>query len=468
MARLMAPPGRGPECLFSLALGQAPWCSYTSGVPVSRKRKPKKPKSSRVIRPRTTPAPGDQIRQEHASGLADLFAYRRDLDARRASLAAEAAQALVADLVGFAADRTYPDIEDELCARLGVRLGEWADAPIHDHVGPTLFAEAVITAAAAAVRVTLEGVAADPDGRQAAWQVLTAVARTVAFPLGGMAADAIDDLRCLPGGQVLPVLPDGPAVTSPVLWARDGYGSRFGVIAAFSVPDGVDRWYLWDIDVCGHQAFTVHSAYYSTRHQALAAWQAGVGPLAAEAVPAPVDDPSLLAEILPAEEGFLRAGGESSEQFAEYHRSKRLAEAVLAALGPIRADQRPGDLAASAVEEFLTWLRDQRSGEPQPDGLEEIAEELADSWCISSPGALYHTCSPHRVALTMLHLRNYYQDDFADQMIAMLPDWISWLAARSGTAPELAQRCRPYAHGQPYPGVGSDDSRPNYLARVTE
>jgi hypothetical protein len=81
---------------------------------------------------------------------------------------------------------------------------------------------------------------------------------------------------------------------------------------------------------------------------------------------------------------------------------------------------------------------------------------------------LYSTCSPHRVALTVLHLRNYYLDDFAAQLIALLPDWICWLAERNGNRAELVERCRPYALGEPHLDVGTDDSRPNYMARVIE
>jgi hypothetical protein len=287
--------------------------------------------------------------------------------------------------------------------------------------------------------------------------------------LSDTAADTIEHLCSLRGGQVLPTTPDGPTVTGQVLWTRDAYGSRFGVTMAFSTPNEPDRWYLWDIDACGHQAFTVHSGYYSTSEQALAAWQAGVGCLAAgETAFAPVDDPSLLADLMPAEEGFLRAGGESAEQFAEYHRSRRLAEAAIKAVEPSHPAQRADLDAATAATQFTAWLRAHRVDPPQPDDLEELVTELADSWCMDSPAALYHTCSPHRVALTVLHLRNYYEDDFAAQLVALLPDWTSWLAARNGTVPQLAERCRPYALGEPHVEVGSDDGMPNYLARVTE
>lgn len=100
--------------------------------------------------------------------------------------------------------------------------------------------------------------------------------------------------------------------------------------------------------------------------------------------------------------------------------------------------------------------------------MEELITELADSWRIDDPEALYSTCSPHRVAVTALHLRNFYIDEFADELIALLPDWVGWLSMRNGTPPHLAQRCQPYALGKPHAEVDTDDSMPNYMARVTE
>jgi hypothetical protein len=445
--------------------------SYAFSVPVSRKRKKtRKSKTSTRVIDRTVRAdPDDPFRHELAKGLTGLAAYRHQMDARRAFLAAAAAETLIAELVDLAPARPDSDLEDELCIRLGVRLVELANGPIDDRVRPDSLAEATVTAAAAAVRAALGEVATAPDGWQAPWRVLAAVARIVPFPLSGEAADAIEQLRDVDGGHVLPKTADGPKAIGQVLWTRDAYGSRFGVTAAFPTPDGPNRWYLWDIDACGHQAFTVHSAYYPTPEQALAAWQTGVGPPAAsETALAPVDDPSPLAELMPAEEGVLRTGGENADQFAEYHRSRRLAEAAIKAVGPRHATQRADLDPATAATQFASWLREHRAGQPQPADLDELAMELADSWCLESPAAVYGTCSPHRVALTVLHLRNYYQDDFAAQLIALLPDWASWLAARNGTAPHLAERCRPYVLGEPHADVGSDDSEPNYLARVIE
>jgi hypothetical protein len=72
------------------------------------------------------------------------------------------------------------------------------------------------------------------------------------------------------------------------------------------------------------------------------------------------------------------------------------------------------------------------------------------------------------VALCLLHIRGYYLDEFAELLIDLLPDWTRWLTARVGMPPELADHCMLYAHGQPYPQLTTDDSGPNYLARVSE
>ena len=324
-------------------------------------------------------------------------------------------------------------------------------------------------AAVEAVRAALREPNSEPDPWRPAWRVLNVVAGIVPFPLSRMAADAVIDLRTAPGGRVLPRALDDPTVAGRVLWTRDAYGSRFGVTAAFVTSNGAQRWYLWDIDACGYLALTVHSAYYPTPEQALAAWQSGVGDVAAAGTAfTAVDDASLLAQLMPAEEGLLRAGSENCEQFAEYHRSKRLAEAAIEAVGDTSCQPQSYLDASSAATQFGAWIRAHRADEPQPAELDELITELADSWQVSNVAALYSTCSPHRVALTVLHVRDYYKDDFAEQLIALLPDWTCWLTTRNRLAPQLAQRCRPYALGEPHADLGTDHSRPHYLARVIE
>jgi hypothetical protein len=373
---------------------------------------------------------------------------------------------LVADLVRMVADQPDMIVEDALCGRVGTLLGEAEQASVDERVGPHHLAEAMVAAAVAAVEATT----GDADAWCAPWRVLTAVAGILPYPDSEVAVDAIAWLRDTAGGRVLPAAPPGPVVTGPVLWTRDRYGSRFAVAAPITTVGQPVRWYLWDIDACGHQAFTVHSGFYPMPEAALAAWQSGVGKIAAAGtVFASVDDPWLLAELMPVEHGLLRAGGESVEQFAEYHRSKRLGEAVMQAVQ--RRGTQPGgglDVATAAVE-FAAWLRARDADQQElPEDVDELATELADSWCINEVDAVFAACSPHRVALFVLHVRNFYLDEFADQLVALLPEWTRWLAARNATPPELADRCLPYAHGQPHPQIGEDDSEPDYLARVIE
>ncbi|WP_173155338.1 hypothetical protein [Phytohabitans suffuscus] len=445
-------------------------------MPVSRKRK-KTRKSGHKHPPQSfgsRAVPGNDL----AAAFAGLSERRRRLDGRRAALAAAAAKPMVAELVGLAATRTDTELGDELCARLGRTLAELDKAPTDDHVGPNALAEAVVDAAVAAASTTLSAntenttLDGNAESRQDAWRVLTAVAATLNGRLRERAMESIDDLRTKHGRQVLPETPAGPAVTGPVLWTRDAYGSRFGVVAPFRAGDGQDRWYLWDIDACGHEAFTVHSRYHASAGEALADWQSGVGAPAADGTAfSAVDDPALLDDILPRELGVMRPGGESVEQFAEYHRGKRLAEAVSEVLERATAPRPtpPADLdRASATVHFAAWLRRHRPDRAQPADGDEHLTELADSWHIDGPAGLYHTCSPHRVALVADHIRNYYDDDFAADLVALLPDWTAWLAEHNATPAHLADRCSPYAHGAPHKGIAADDGGLSYLCRITE
>lgn len=405
-------------------------------------------------------------RRELEQAWQGLTAYREQVHAGRRSWAAAAATDLVTDLAAVVANQPDVIVEDALCQRLGTLLSEAEQAPIDDRPGPGHLAPALITAAADAVRATT-----DDDAWRGPWRVLTAMAGILPYPHSKAAADAITRLRGTANGRMLPPAPPGPALAGPVRWTRDRYGSRFAVTAPITTAELPARWYLWDIDACGHQPFTVHSGYYATPEAALTAWQDGVGPIAAAGTElAPVDDPWLLAELLPAEEGFLRAGGENAEQYAEYHRSKRLAEAVKHTVRQHKTKPARGMNASAAAVEFATWLRARDTEQRElPKDLDELATELADSWCINNIDAVFATCSPHRVALFVQHVHDYYLDDFADQLVNLLPDWIRWLATHNTTPPELAERCLPYAQGQPHPQITVEgNTEPHYLARVAE
>lgn len=410
-------------------------------------------------------------------GFAALAAHRRELAQRRAAIAAPRLAAVVAELAGLASGTPSADLEDQLCARLGDPLWEWSNAPhVEDHVDVDVAAEVLAAQAISAVDSALGRVAVDADGWRGPWQVLAAVADIVGSDLLEAIAEPVEALRDRPGGRALPALPPGPILAGEVLWTRDAYGSRFGITAPFSAHAGPNRWYLWDIDACGGaEPLTVYSGYYPGSEQALDAWRVGVGPVAArDGVFAPVEDPLLLVDLLPAQRGFMRIGGESAAQFGEYHRSRRLAELVIEDADMPAGDRPAADLDAEvAAAQFLSWWRARHLDQPPAEGghptdasMEERAAELARSWQFGAPQALYHTCSPHRVALLVPHLRNYYQADFAAELVELLPEWTTWLASRNGTPSELAERCRPYALGQSYPGLTYDRTDPDPQARV--
>ncbi len=453
-------------------------------VPVSRKRKKKKKSSgsarsfgaSRHITPQRgsgidAPARGSSL-SDVAQAFQGLAAYRDQLNQQRVSRAAAIATKLVADLAQAATDQPDMILTDAICERLGAVLAEAAErSTIDERVGPHHLAEAIPVAAEAAVMAALTASTGSADAWRAPWRVLTALTYVLPHPFNEVVDETITRLRDLPAGQVLPAAPTGPVVTGPVLWTSDQYGSRFAVTAPImTAEDHPVRWYLWDIDACGHAAFTLHSGYYPSSEAAMAAWRTGVGQTAsAGASLAPAEDPWLLSALLPVDMGFMRPGGESLEQFAEYHRSQRLAEAVNQAMPQLKARPHVGLTAAIAKVEFAAWLRARIADQTeQPENLDELVEELADSWNLNCIDAVYATCSPHRVALCVLHMRNYYTDDYADQLVALLPDWTRWLAIRNGTAPELAERCMPYAHGQPHPQLGQDDRNFNYYSHVIE
>lgn len=446
--------------------------TYAIAVPVSRKRK-KNRKSGPKPRPQAFSRPGglDVHRYEESiAAMAGFTGHRRQLHEHRMSLALKTAQPMITELAGKATSLSDSDLQDELCLRIGWTLSEQdEDAPVDDYVSPNTLAEAIIQAAANAVGNALD---AATDDWTNAWRVLIAAAGIVNFPLSDQAESLIEGLRVRPGGRQLPKTPTGPAIAGPVLWTRDAYGSRFAVVAPFRAADGTQRWYLWDIDACGHQAFTVHSGYHATSQEALADWQAGVGAPAADGtVLAPVDDPRLLDELMPRELGMMNPGGENVQQFAEYHRSKRLAEAIIGTIKPgrphrssARVDLKP----ATAVALFTAWLRKHRPERSRQDGLDELIGELADSWYIDGPADLFHICSPHRVALIAEHIGNFYEADFAADVLTLLPDWTAWLADHNATPAHLADRCRPHTHGEPHIACNADRRDPNYLARIAE
>jgi hypothetical protein len=373
-------------------------------VPVSRKRK-KSQKTAAAVRADRRRDNIRRIRSENA--FRDLESSWEQGRVMRTELARPHAAEL-ADLL-VASPRTATALEDELCANLGVLLARLGDLPPDGgYVGPDHLAAALADDLAAR------------DGEAAA-RVLAALAATLPEPMRERAG-----LRA----------PER-TVAGEVLWTRDRYGSRIAVIAPFGTPEGPIRWYLWDIDACDFAPMPVHAAFYASPEEALAAWQLGVGAVAAGGTSwRRIDDSRLLEDLLPNPQEIAAMGGESAEQLAEYHRCRSLAESVLEQPPVITLKARETALDAGPAA-FAAWWR-KRADRPEPEGLDGLIEDLFEAWPVIAPD-LFDTCSPHRVEATAGRIRSEYPGDQA-VLFALLTDWVTWLAERSGLPADLLDR----------------------------
>jgi hypothetical protein len=408
-------------------------------------------------------------------------------------LAARDAEPIVAGLV--AADGSAFWTEDELCRRLGRTLsGQDAasdarrasgTAEILDTYSPDQLLDAVTDAT---VQAAFQAVTAadEPPSRNGTWRLLLALARITPHPAAQAAIKTVTDLR----EHAASLLEDPTAATptGPALWCRDAYGTRFAVTAPFATEDGPDRWYLWDIDACGGDALTVGAGYFPDADPALASWLAAVGPDATSGCRLePVSDPRLAARLLPDLAGFLHPGGESEEQYAEYHRCRRLAQelrhsdfldASTATAGTPAAAQPVGKDAW--IAEFAAWRAEHRPGHnavpddfPADEGEEpptedDLYRELADGWFISEFPELAHACSPHRIALLAAHIRDYYTSDFAPVLLRLVPDLAAWLTERSGLSAAVGGRALAYADGAAAPDADLGHRAHNLLTPIRE
>jgi hypothetical protein len=432
-------------------------------VPVSRKRKKKSPSGRRPGVP--TPS-----RVAQANPLREVFEYRRRLDEHRTALASESAAPMVDALLGAAPGWSDDDLEDDFCLRFGAAMTEYEGGPLEDSVNPDDFIRAVLSV----LDERLHEADKSGSGLAQAQRLLAVVAGVLPAPLSESArhlvAEHLDDDAAQRAVR-------GRAVTGPALWARDSYGGRWAVVAPFASADGSGRWYLWDVDACGYEVATVYSGFYQSAEAALAGWQQAVGPSAAGATLTPADDTETLDELLVGEVEGIRPGGEDQAQYAEFLRSRRLGRTVRQAPGPARGRNLARLSADTAAEQFARRLRqlghhDRPAGDESDQGpatATDLAAEMADSWSPREYPGLYPYCSPHKVAAAVLHLRDYYKDDFAAELVAVLPEWIRFLAEHTGMTADLTERCLAHASGElQFPGLLDEDGQPNLMARVTE
>ena len=401
------------------------------------------------------------------------------------------AEPVIAELA--AADMPVAWLEDELCLRLGRALAtqgaqeakRGADRNLgyfdQDMYGPYQLIDAFSEIIASEAMRAVSGVD-DPDGRQRRWRLLLAVARIVPYPDARIPIGAVENLR-----ESVMQFPEASMVTAagPALWCRDVYGTRFGITAPFSAPEGPDRWYLWDIDTCNGAPHTVGAGYFPTSAQAFAAWQEVVGTgAAAQSRLEPLSDADLADRILPVA-GERHLGGESESQYAEFHRCRRLAQELRAAEhqgdGTISTDlaqPEPDSVADSWITEFTSWRAKHRpghkavpddfphDGEPLTD--DEVYRELAFIWLSDELPHLAYACSPHRIALVARSIDDLYDTDTAAVLRRLLPDLVTWLTERTALPPEARDRARACAERAVRPEAELGEHGTDLPARIRE
>jgi hypothetical protein len=396
-----------------------------------------------------------------------LLEYRRRLAEHRTALAADTAGVVVDALVTAAPGCSDDELEDDFCIRYGAAMTRYEGGALEDMVNPENFVRAVLSVLDERLHETEES-----GGDVAVVQrLLAVVAGLLPLPLSEFARDLLaEHLDADTARRAV----RGRTVTGPVSWARDVYGSRWAVVAPFESVDGPDRWYLWDVDTCGYEVVTVHSGFHPSAEAAVAEWHDAVGPAAAGATLTTVDDAETLGALLLGELEDIRLGGEDQAQYTEFLRSRRLGRTVREAAGRARGRAYVWLTADTAKERFTRRLRqlghhDRPAGDEGPASAGELAAELAESWSPLDHPTLYPLCSPHKVAAAVLHLRDFYKDDYAAELVAVLPEWIRLLAEHTGMTTELTERCLAYASGElQFPGILDERGRPNPMARVTE
>jgi hypothetical protein len=223
-----------------------------------------------------------------------------------------------------------------------------------------------------------------------------------------------------------------------VVRLRDVWGTRYAVIAGFSYGGGNRSVFLFDVDTDFYN-IVVSAGDFDDTEQAAAAWQHRVGDAAADARVQPVDHVDQLDCLvhLDMDEAALPAIPDRSVTDNWFVAQRRLAELRTA----LHRSGTPPIVATSlykvdtdpAVDEFAQWYHGRHGTEPD----REAAEALADEWMSGVIPETRFSVSPSRLHHQCELISDWADDDLIRVAIALLPEWVNWLADRGEYAEPL-------------------------------
>ena len=213
--------------------------------------------------------------------------------------------------------------------------------------------------------------------------------------------------------------------------ARDAYGSRILLAAPFGYGDaGTDHWYAWDIDMCGLDV-VVGAGVFDSAEESLEEWRDAVGASASGAMLAACPEP-LIPLLLDSCLGTgpnanIVDGYEPRELVRELYRMRQRARALAWRAGFSAGhvyDYTPDYRA------FRRWYGGRHDA--VPSDLGDIVGAIISNWGpLRHPDAgSFYACSPHRIKVTAILLRDMYIPELVNEALAVLPEWVDWCLSR--------------------------------------
>jgi hypothetical protein len=222
--------------------------------------------------------------------------------------------------------------------------------------------------------------------------------------------------------------------------AVDGYGDRFGlVMQTVTDIDGEEHYYLVAVEMASDNTATYAGSFSSLDH-AFERWRDHVGPSASQAEPNPVTSGADLWFLMylndPGDITYdLKMGPILNEYFRAQRRLEDLAAnfrsrglEIPAPVGLYRQDVEPD------FEPFMDWLAERGWDE---DAVGDRVFTLMNEWYDGSPPETVHAVSPLRVAARSLTTLDMY--DMGDEFKPLMTEWIRFCAATTGLNDTLTE-----------------------------